>query len=207
VIPEKFHDAVLLPVAHTWFGSDLHLGDLWTSRMRFRQQTADIHDRVIRDDWDKKVVEGDTVVLLGDIQRGIGDDALFSWISERPGTKILVCGNWDSAHRENGEAREGWEDVFELIVDELTIHFDKPGQQTLLKFLASHYPYGLSYPKPKDTGEILFHGHTHRKQSTSFSDDGTLQIHVGWDTWRGLVSASDIIALADTANQKRSRRV
>lgn len=55
----------------------------------------------------------------------------------------------------------------------------------------SHFPYtGDSHDKPrydsirpKDDGKVLLHGHTHQGHNVSRSAKGTLQIHVGVDSW------------------------
>lgn len=55
----------------------------------------------------------------------------------------------------------------------------------------SHFPYtGDSHDKPrydlirpKDDGKVLLHGHTHQSNVVTRSAKGTLQIHVGVDSW------------------------
>lgn len=78
----------------------------------------------------------------------------------------------------------------------------------------SHFPYtGDSHDKPrydairpKDDGKVLLHGHTHQKHVISKSAKGTLQIHVGVDSWAyAPVSLDMILSLIEDINRIDSK--
>lgn len=73
----------------------------------------------------------------------------------------------------------------------------------------SHFPYtGDSHDKPRfdqirpvDDGKTLVHGHTHQHDVVSRSAKGTLQIHVGVDSWDYRPVSIDEITALIAANQ------
>jgi calcineurin-like phosphoesterase family protein len=74
-----------------YYISDLHFG----CTNRYENRTLD-HDRLIKENWNKTVTNGDTVYILGDIGKESGNkenESLCEKISVLKGRKILIQGN------------------------------------------------------------------------------------------------------------------
>jgi calcineurin-like phosphoesterase family protein len=162
------------------------------------------------ENWNSVVHDGDVVYHLGDVALGPSDQ----WdrvLSRLNGYKILVIGNhdrlFDGAYDAKHIAKwtpayEGWfDEIYDHSVIDLTQADDKSGYVNL-----SHFPYEADHMDKRryldhrlpDEGRTLIHGHTHENKIISYSEAGTLQIHVGQDAWDFTpVSEDQIIALLE----------
>lgn len=78
--------------------ADLHLGFGVSKPMSIFGERWHHHDRIIAENWEKKVGPDDAVLIPGDISWGINlTEALpdLIWLNRLPGTKILLRGNHD----------------------------------------------------------------------------------------------------------------
>ena len=71
--------------------------------------------------------------------------------------------------------------------------------------LLSHFPYDGDHTttdreqqyRLRDLGLPIVHGHTHAAKIVTRSQEGTLQVHVGWDTWGGLVDWDEVVSIVE----------
>lgn len=185
----------------TWFIGDLHLGHELVAQVRgFR--SVEEHDRAIKNKWDRQVMSGDIVHVLGDLSSGgaAGEVHALETLRGLPGRKRLVAGNHDSVagmHRTLSPRTRMFREVFEQISDFGRVRID--GESILL----SHYPYQSQGDGPArgesrydqfrlvDRGARLVHAHTHHTHPTSGSVTGR-ELCVSWDAWRRLVNLGDV---------------
>jgi len=88
-----------------------------------------------------------------------------------------------------------------LLIPEIKVDLTTGKNSASSVLRMSHFPYtGDSHDKsrydairPKDDGKVLLHGHTHAHDVVSRSANGTLQIHVGVDSWEGCPVSLDRI--------------
>jgi calcineurin-like phosphoesterase family protein len=112
--------------------------------------------------------------------------------------------NLEKAARYAERFRPMYEDVFQyveegsqeaaaelLLLPEIQVNLTTGRNWAPHALRMSHFPYtGDSHDKPrydsirpKDDGKVLLHGHTHQHDVVSRSAKGSLQIHVGVDSW------------------------
>lgn len=78
-----------------------------------------------------------------------------------------------------------------LLIPEIKVNLYRGTNSASSVLRMSHFPYtGDSHDKPrfdqirpKDDGKVLLHGHTHQSNVVTRSAKGTLQVHVGVDSW------------------------
>jgi len=78
-----------------------------------------------------------------------------------------------------------------LLIPEIKVNVSTGENSYSSVLRMSHFPYtGDSHDKPrydkirpKDDGKVLLHGHTHQTNVVTRSAKGTLQVHVGVDSW------------------------
>lgn len=177
-----------------YFTADLHLGHELVAEIRGFDSVEE-HDKEVMYHLGKVLGEGSNRVwVLGDIssgRKGAEEAALDQLRLALWGTESelhLVSGNHDSVnpmHRHSEKFYDEYREVFTSIDSIGTIRHRKA------KVMLSHYPYSSDhtdierYPefRLRDLGKPLVHGHTHSEFPVSYSDKGTLQIHVGLDAW------------------------
>ncbi len=120
--------------------------------------------------------------------------------------------NMEKAHKYADRFRPAYQNVFKyieegtfdedgypkgaaelLMIPEIKVNISTGENSASSVLRMSHFPYtGDSHDKPrydkirpKDDGKVLLHGHTHAHETVSRSAKGTLQIHVGVDSWFG----------------------
>jgi len=89
------------------------------------------------------------------------------------------------------EGDEGNAAAERLLIPSIKVNLGRGSAIVSNVLRMSHFPYtGDSHDKPrydiirpKDDGKTLLHGHTHQSDVMSRSAKGTLQIHVGVDSW------------------------
>lgn len=161
--------------------------------------------------WNKVVEPSDTVYHHGDVALGSIEESL-ALVKQLNGHKILIVGNHDRnfqlAKKSRGMTPDEWNQVyldagFDDILYSMIVEYG--GTQ----FQLSHFPYtGDSHDgdrfeevRLKDYGTSLLHGHTHsRGRPVTYTDRGTMQVHVGVDAWNFTpVSEHEITALVRAA--------
>lgn len=76
-----------------YFAADLHLGHKNVHKFRKQFSSAEEHDAVVRENFEKVLTKRDKLFLLGDI--AFNRESL-EWVSSLRCTKVLVCGNHDT---------------------------------------------------------------------------------------------------------------
>lgn len=156
------------------------------------------HDEILAQQWDSCVDNDDTVWVLGDISGGSDKSvyAALQWIQDRPGIKRLIHGNHDPINGLHRDAYK-WERPF-LHAFESTHAYIRRRVPNMgeghTDIVLSHFPYvdksvGIGRAarfntyRLQDNGIPVVHGHTHSKEKVTYSEAGTLQLHVGVDAW------------------------
>ena len=142
-----------------YYISDLHL--FHENAIKFDDRPfkdiQDMHDS-IREKWNSKVTNGDTVYILGDVSmRGTQED-LIAYVATLKGRKILVKGNHDDV------SDYRYKQLFDEVCDykEIADSFDGKNYELVL----CHYPI-LSWKK-MGRGSILLYGHTHNGEEDAY---------------------------------------
>lgn len=173
-------------------------------------------DRILAEHWDAQVKPDDHVYMLGDLCSGTDkafDNALM-WLSSRPGRIHWIAGNHCPVHPMQRDAGKYQRRALEIVEE---VHPYLRRRVPLLggghtDVLLCHFPYRDRYTgigsegrykqyRMVDEGMPIVHGHTHSKKQVSYSNAGTLQLHVGVDAWGGrLVPLSwltDVVSMHD----------
>lgn len=190
-----------------FYTSDTHFSHRNIVKFQPNRGREDVHDmnKDIIKSWNETVDPEDTVHHLGDVALGPVEEWNGS-LAPLNGNKTLVVGNHERIFKGNKEKYIAkWSNVydpwFDEIYDNITGHTLSDGTVVNL----SHFPYTgdhfdadryTEYRLPDD-GHVLLHGHTHSTEIISWSESGTLQIHVGWDAWGRPVSEGDILYLIE----------
>ncbi len=174
-----------------WFTSDWHLSheNILSLANRPFNSVEEMNQTII-DNYNSLVKPNDIVYVLGDVALGKISESL-PLISQFNGYKVLIVGNHDRIFEGNKEKevlkfRKRYEEQFNVI-------WVSGGALTTggTNVLLSHFPYTSDSHgedryqefRYRDNGIPIVHGHTHAKNSISYSDKGTKQIHIGVDTW------------------------
>jgi calcineurin-like phosphoesterase family protein len=182
----------------------------WVGRPSDWMGATEWHDEYLAERWDSVVGKDDVVYVHGDICGGTDKSYIHAlqWIQERPGRKVLIHGNHDPINGMHREATKWGDATREAFVSN---HAYLRRRITLLEggtqdVLLSHFPYtdrhiGIGREgrhqtyRLQDGGVPVIHGHTHSVHAVSYAyrmptfghpgDEGTLQLHVGVDAWKG----------------------
>lgn len=117
----------------------------------------EMHDD-IKNKWNSKVTNGDTVYILGDVSKRGKNDALIAYVATLKGRKVLVKGN----HDDLSDYR--YKQLFSEVVDYKEITETCCGKN--YKIVLSHYP--ILMWKDQHKGSILLYGHTHNTVEDKF---------------------------------------
>lgn len=129
--------------------SDLHFG----CQNRYEGRTLE-HDKIIKDKWNSKVTNGDTVYILGDIGKegnNKDNEYLCEIISTLKGKKVLVQGN----HEKLNDIRI--RQLFTEVCQYKEVSDNSNGISRNL--ILSHYP--MLIWKNQHKGWIHLYGHVH----------------------------------------------
>lgn len=132
-----------------YYISDLHFG----CQNKYEGRTLD-HDKLIKENWNKTVTNGDTVYILGDIGREGGNkemEYLCEIISTLKGKKVLVQGN----HEKLKDIRV--KQLFTEVVPYKEVSDNANGINRMV--VLSHYPILFWNGQHKDW--IHLYGHVH----------------------------------------------
>lgn len=106
---------------------------------------------IVKDKWNAKVTNGDTVYILRDLaMRGTQED-LIAFVSTLKGHKVMVKGNHDDIK----DLR--YKQLFDEICDYKEISDTLDGKN--VKLVLCHYPILMC--KDQHRGSILLYGHVH----------------------------------------------
>lgn len=108
--------------------------------------------------WNKKITNGDTVYILGDIGRKDRDEGLISLMARLKGRKVLIRGN----HDDLSDYR--LQQIFAEIRDYKKLSDSFEGKS--YKLILSHYPILMWDGQHK--GTILLYGHTHATKEDAY---------------------------------------
>lgn len=148
-----------------YYISDLHL--FHENAIKFDDRPfADVQDMhsAIREKWNNKVTNGDTVYILGDVSlRGTLED-LIAFVSTLKGRKILVKGNHDDV------SDYRYKQLFEEVCDYKEVSDSyisaSSGNCENKELVLCHYPI-MSWKK-MGRGSILLYGHTHNSEEDGY---------------------------------------
>ena len=112
----------------------------------------------MKEKWNSKITNGDTVYILGDIAMRGTNEELIALVAQLKGRKVLIKGNHDDV----SDMR--YKNVFEEIYDykEITDYAD----QDAYKLVLSHYP--ILMWNGQHRGTIHLYGHTHNTYENEF---------------------------------------
>lgn len=139
-----------------YYISDLHLFHKNVTRAgkdfddRPFDNLVEMHS-IVKDKWNAKVTNGDTVYILGDLaMRGTQED-LIAFVSTLKGHKVMAKGNHDDIK----DLR--YKQLFDEICDYKEISDTFDGKN--VKLVLCHYP--ILMWKDQHRGSILLYGHVH----------------------------------------------
>lgn len=142
-----------------YYISDLHF--LHKNCIQFDERPfSDIEEmqRVMVEKWNRKITNGDTVYILGDVSmRGKKDD-LIALVATLKGKKILVKGNHDSVEDYR------YQQLYDTICDYKEVQDSV--DETNYSLVLCHYPI-FSW-KNMGRGTILLYGHTHNGKEDDY---------------------------------------
>ncbi len=139
-----------------YYISDLHLfhNNVTRAGKNFDDRPFDDLEQMhnlIKEKWNSKVTNGDTVYILGDMAiRGTQED-LIAYVSTLRGHKILVRGNHDDIR----DLR--YKQLFDEICDYKEIQDTLNGET--IRVVLCHYP--ILMWRDQHRGSILLYGHVH----------------------------------------------
>lgn len=105
----------------------------------------------IKNRWNQKINNGDTVYILGDVSKRGKNEELIALLATFKGRKVLIKGN----HDDISDYR--YKQLFSEITDYKEISEACEGKT--YKLIMSHYP--ILMWKDQHKGSILLYGHTH----------------------------------------------
>ena len=136
-----------------WYISDLHIGCI----NKFDNRTLE-HDKIIIENWNKRVNNNDTVYILGDVGRlGNNKDNSYvcSIISQLKGkSKILVVGNHDVKGLKDNRIAQLFTGIYDY--KEITDNYNGMNHNLVL----CHYP--ILFWNNQHKGWIHLYGHVHQ---------------------------------------------
>ncbi len=121
-------------------------------------RTLDEMHEDIKQKWNGKVTNGDTVYILGDIGRKGKNEGLIVFMAMLKGRKVLVRGNHDDLS--DYRLKQVFAEVCEY--KEITDSFEGKNY----KLVMCHYPILMWNGQHK--GSILIYGHTHTSQEDAY---------------------------------------
>lgn len=187
-----------------WFTSDPHWGHEFVAKDRGFASAAE-HDEWLDDVYRTHFADTDTVWWLGDLTIRLPvKEAVARCTDTQPLAKHhLVFGNHDKGHPMHRHAYRSYDDYADF---DSVQPFARRRGHNRVDILMSHFPYNAPggdhteinrYPQWRlpDLGSPLIHGHTHSDERVSFTENGTVQVHVGIDAWKRPVSLDEVLDL------------
>ena len=186
---------------NVWFTSDPHWGHEFVAKDRGFADAAE-HDAWLHDIYADHFHKDDTIWWLGDLTVRMNPVlATAACIDTNPLSKHhLVFGNHDAGHPMHRTAYRTYDDDADY---DSVQPFARRRGPLRTDLLLSHFPYAGDhtederYPQWRlpDLGAPLIHGHTHSEEKVSYTQNGTLQIHVGVDAWKAPVNLDEVLTI------------
>lgn len=186
---------------NVWFTSDPHWGHEFVAKDR-GFDSADDHDEWLAGVYLDHFRPEDTIWWLGDLTvRMAPRQAVYRCTDTAPKAKHhLVFGNHDAGHPMHRTAYRAYDDYAEFDSVQPFARRRGPNKTSLL---LSHFPYAGDhteeerYPQWRlpDLGDPLIHGHTHSTEKVSYTQYGTVQVHVGVDAWKAPVNLDEVLTI------------
>lgn len=181
-----------------WLTSDPHWHHRKVSEIR-GFDTPEEHDDALLGEYVDYIRPNDRTWWLGDLT-ATSPQPGFEAIAKIPGKHHLVWGNHDNGHpmhRDSYRRQDRYRPYFESM--QAFIRRRAAGRE----YLMCHFPYAGDHTEVQrydqyrlpDLGTPLVHGHTHSTEAISFTERGTLQVHVGVDAWFRPVNLDEVIEL------------
>lgn len=128
---------------------------------------AEMH-QYMKEKWNSKITNGDTVYILGDIAMRGTNEELIALVAQLKGRKVLIKGNHDDV----SDMR--YKNIFEEIYDykEITDYVD----QDAYKLVLSHYPILMWNGQRR--GTIHLYGHTHNTYENEFYQECLRRLNI-----------------------------
>lgn len=122
----------------------------------------------MKEKWNSKITNGDTVYILGDIAMRGTNEELIALVAQLKGRKVLIKGNHDDV----SDMR--YKNIFEEIYDykEITDYVD----QDAYKLVLSHYP--ILMWNGQHRGTIHLYGHTHNTYENEFYQECLRRLNI-----------------------------
>lgn len=198
-----------------FYTSDPHWGHGFVAKMRGFGDDVYAHDAWLHQVYAAAFRPGDVVWWLGDLTMRLAPvDAATATV----GTAVaadhrLIYGNHDAGHPMHRDAHRFQRAYYGF---KMTAPFAKRVLPKVGQVNLSHFPY-LGDADHADTdryeqwrlpdhGTPLIHGHTHGTERVTWTNAGTLQIHVGIDAWRRPVPEHEIVDLVQQAQETRAQQ-
>lgn len=122
----------------------------------------------MKEKWNSKITNGDTVYILGDIAMRGTNEELIALVAQLKGRKVLIKGNHDDV----SDMR--YKNIFEEIYDYKEIT-DYVGQDAY-KLVLSHYP--ILMWNGQHRGTIHLYGHTHNTYENEFYQECLRRLNI-----------------------------
>lgn len=129
--------------------------------------TVEEMHRDMKERWNKKITNGDTVYILGDIALRGTQEELIALVAQLKGHKVLVRGNHDDV----SDLR--YQNLFDEICDYKEVT-DQLGKETVHVVL-SHYP--ILMWKNQHRGTIHLYGHLHNTEEQGFFQECLVRLN------------------------------
>ena len=121
------------------------------------------HDKVLMDNWNSVVNDGDTVYILGDEHWGKAPE-VYDYFKQLKGRKVCIKGNHTLKH-----FSQNLKNLFDDVRDYKEIKDN--GRLVIL----CHYPI-LTYKHSYDPNVFMLHGHTHRTKEQEYIEKWTKEL-------------------------------
>lgn len=133
---------------------------------------AEMH-QYMKEKWNSKITNGDTVYILGDIAMRGTNEELIALVAQLKGRKVLIKGNHDDV----SDMR--YKNIFEEIYDykEITDYVN----QDAYKLVLSHYP--ILMWNGQHRGTIHLYGHTHNTYENEFYQECLRKLNMEMLMW------------------------
>jgi len=148
-----------------YYISDLHLFHENSIRFDNRpfKNITEMHE-TIRERWNSKITNGDTVYIIGDVSLKGSQEDLIAFVSTLKGMKTLVKGNHDDVS--DYRYKQLFEEIcdYKEVSDSYINMFSNKSENASL--VLCHYPI-MSWKK-MGRGSILLYGHTHNSEEDEY---------------------------------------
>lgn len=152
-----------------YYIADLHFGHENVIRFDNRPfSSSDEMDKIIIENWNKKVKPDDTVYILGDVSLGFRHKPEW-YISQLAGHKILISGNHDGYILKNPETRKLFDEIYQIL------EVNDNGRRVVL----CHYPLAEWPGYFRGVYHVYGHIHVQKNRAYEFMKDEPMALNAG----------------------------